>query len=166
MKKPYVYENCLITHTDATVRQNYTVISTTEFHTGIDLFAEDIFCPFQGVVIQIVSVEEYQSVVIQYSTKISLRWAHLEEVYVSPGELVQSNQKIGKASDFVHFEYLTNQPHIPACRVFIGPIALYKHDPRLVLNHIVVFDQTNSYHRNVSIWGDMYQELSHNRGPR
>ena len=139
-----MYKNCVITLENSNVWKDYVVYIKQEYHTGIDLFADNIYSPCKGVVIQVCNVDKYLGVVIQYSEHVGLRFTHLESVFVNPGDIVENKQKIGLAKNFVHFEYLTTEANNPAFKVRIGELEFYKHDPRLVLNGNVKFDQTKS----------------------
>lgn len=160
-----VYKDCIITHRDSKVLKSYIIDDKKEYHTGIDLEASEVYCPCCGVVIQACQVDDHQSVVVQYSGNISLRFTHLREVCVKPGELVDFNQVIGTADKYVHFEYLTSEQNTPSFRVYVAQgLALYKHDPRLVLDKNIIFDNYIAKMQYVEIFGETFDELSYNRG--
>ena len=160
-----VYTDCLITHQDSKVLKNYILDESQEFHTGIDLEADMVYTPCFGVVIQSCLVDDHQSVIVQYSGNISVRFTHLQDSYVRVGELVEFDQLIGKADKYVHFEYLTSEETEPGFRVYVAQgLALFKHDPRLILDKNIIFDHYVAKLQNVEVFGETYDELSNNRG--
>lgn len=139
-----ILENCILTHRDSEVEKTYDVKFGSEiYHTGIDITADDVYCPCQGVCIYTGYVDNYPSCTVQYSDNICLRFLHLLEVQVEPGQTIEYDQIIGIADKFVHFEYLTSEKIYPSFRVFFQAAKsyyMYKHDPMLVLSGNVVFD--------------------------
>lgn len=143
----YVIQNCCITQTDSEIKKLYNVWDKEDVHTGIDIYAENVYSPCYGVVIQQCLVDHQPSVVIQYSEFKVIRFCHLNECYVNLNQLVNPNQLIGKADQFVHFEYLTPElpSHSPnALRVKPG-VVFYMHDPLIVFQEFtgVLFNNNN-----------------------
>ena len=161
-----IIENCSITHSDTEVVKNYDVAVGSEiYHTGIDLKCSEIYSICPGVVIQECLFESKPSVVIQYSGNISLRFSHLKEAYVHEGQLVNFNTPIGEADSYVHFEYLTSQELNSNFSYKIPPnITLWKHDPNIVLDKLITFNQSVSDSSNIELFGETLAELSNNRG--
>lgn len=137
-----IYKDCIITHKDSLVTKTYRDLPNNQYHTGIDLTADDVYCPMYGVVIYVSKSDEdnHYSVIIQYSGNISLRFAHLINTNYQVGDLIEKDKIIGKADQYVHFEYLTSEVNDPALRIYCYQnLDLYKHDPTLVLDKIVAF---------------------------
>lgn len=156
-----ILTNCIITKKDSEVLREYALTANgKEYHTGIDIKAEEVYCPCKGVVVQRCLVDGYQSVIVQYSEHIALRFSHLKESYVQDGQIILDDEKIGLADKFVHFEYLTNADNDPTIRIYIMPgVELYMHDPRLVLSGNIQFDHSylsTQYNRDEIL--DAYDE--------
>jgi len=144
-----IITNCVITHEDSEILKEYDVKTGSKvYHTGVDIKATTLYTPCQGVCIFTGLVSNKPSCTIQYSQNICIRYTHLKEVSIEAGQLVEYNQNIGIADKYVHFEYLTSEPIYPSFRVFFCATVsyyMYKHDPMLILEGNVVFD--NSYIR-------------------
>ena len=158
--------DCAITHTDCEVKQEYAYsLNKKEYHTGIDLYADTIYAPCKGVIIQSCMYESNLSIVLQYSEHISLRFSNLKEVFIKPGQLITTNMPLGLADKYVHFEYLTVEPTDLNYTIKIPPnYTLWKHDPRLILNKNIIFDESDFKNSMTLVWGDTLEELSNNRG--
>ena len=140
-----ILENCIITLDDSeVVKEYYFSADGKEYHTGIDIKAKEVYCPCKGVVIQKCLVDGHPSIIIQYSEHIALKFSHLKTCDLEDGQVVSDNECIGTADKYVHFEYLTNADNDPLIRVYIMPgVALYMHDPKLVLYGNIQFDHSS-----------------------
>ena len=139
-----IIKDCIITLKDSEVLKEYGEDRYYNYHTGIDLKAKEIYSPFRGVVVQKCFVDdiEHYGIVLQYSENICLRFTNLKECYVVSGSTVETNQKVGLADGFVHFEYLTSEENYPSFKVFLtNEVAFFKHDPWLILSGNILFDQ-------------------------
>lgn len=142
---PQILKHCIITHQDSEVIRDYALaLGSDTYHTGIDIKADTIYCPCQGVVIYSGLVDSKPSCTVQYSNNICLRFTHLQSLNVSAGNIIEADCAIGRADEFVHFEYLTSEQTYPNFRVFFNAQAysyyMYKHDPYLVLLGNVHFE--------------------------
>lgn len=141
-----IIKNCVITHKDSEIIKSYDAMQGSNcFHTGVDIKASELYTPCCGVCIYTGLIDNRPSCTIQYSPNICIRYTHLKEVHVSQGQLIQYDQKIGIADEYVHFEYLTSERSYPYFRVFFQSEVsyyMYKHDPMLVLSGNAVFDNT------------------------
>lgn len=157
-----ILENCIITHKDSEILRFYDFSNSgEEYHTGVDVKAEEIYCPCYGVCIYSGLIDAKPSCTIQYSPNICLRFMNLKEVIVKAGQLIKYDQQIGVADRYVHFEYLTSERTYPYFRVFFNAQVsyyMYKHDPMLVLSGNTVFDNTirpyTSYGPNTALLED------------
>lgn len=141
-----ILKNCIITHKDSEVVRSYDVYAGSgTYHVGIDIKASDVYTPCQSVVIYDGLVENKPSITIQYSPNICLRFTHLKKNTVISGEVLEKDDKIGEADEFVHFEYLTSEQTYPNFRVFFNAqeesYFMYKHDPYLVLEQNIRFEE-------------------------
>ena len=109
------------------------------FHTGIDLYADNVYSLCSGVVTNVGSDGKYYAVTVQYDGNISLRYLHLRSVSVKAGQTVQQGFSIGVADKYVHFEYVTRTKGDSIWPVRIGTETYYKHDP-LELNLVSITD--------------------------
>ena len=157
-----ILQNCIITHEDSEVIKVYDVMmGSNAYHTGIDIKAENVYCPCKGVVIYSGLVENKPSVTIQYSPNICLRYTNLKQTNVVAGQLIYDNQNIGIADGHVHFEYLTSEKNEPNFRVFFNSKVsyfMYKHDPMLVLEGNIQFDHTPMAQQNVPQMQALYED--------
>ena len=158
-----VLKDCIITNSDAEVVRSYTVaLGEDAYHLGIDLIADQVYCPCYGVAIYTGLIDGLPSCTVQYSNNICLRFTHLSEVQVNAGDLIVASQVIGLADEYVHFEYLTSEATTPAFRVFFNASQtsyyLYKHDPMLVLLGNVQFDNTPKETEYVSEMQALYED--------
>ena len=158
--------DCAITHTNAEVLKEYGLVSDiTVYHTGIDIKASEIYAPCRGVIIQACKFEGKWSAVLQYSQHISLRFTNFKELNVHAGEIISTNQILGIADEYIHFEYLTTEENNPSYVVRIPPnCILWKHDPRLVLDKNIIFDESDIPGPELVLWGETLDELSNNKG--
>lgn len=143
-----ILTNCLITHKDSEIVKSYDIYAGSGiYHTGIDIRTDSVYCPCQGVVIYDGLVEKQPSCTVQYSQNICLRFTHLKSLYVTSGQIIEAGQEIGIADSFVHFEYLTSEQWYPNFRIFFNAYEnsyyMYKHDPYLVLNGNIQFEETS-----------------------
>ena len=157
-----ILKNCIITHTDALVTKTYDVrAGSNEYHVGVDVEAETIYCPCYGVCIYNGLIDNKPSCTIQYSENICLRFTHLEEVLVEQGALVAYDVPIGIADEYVHFEYLTSEQTYPYFRVFFNcnqSYYMYKHDPMLVLTGNTVFDNSPRLEEPDGLFTALYED--------
>lgn len=157
-----IIKNCVITHTDAVITKTYNVRSgLEEYHLGVDVEAENVYCPCYGVCIYNGLLDNKPSCTVQYSENICLRFTHLREVLVEPGDLVTYDQQIALADEYVHFEYLTSEQSYPYFRVFFcceQSYYLYKHDPMLILSGNTVFDNTPRLEEPAGLFTSLYED--------
>ncbi|MCM1222702.1 MAG: peptidoglycan DD-metalloendopeptidase family protein [Lachnospiraceae bacterium] len=99
------------------------------YHTGIDIYAGNVYSYASGVVTSISMDKNYYAVTVQYNAFVSLRYLHLESVSVSAGQPIQQGFKIGNADKYVHFEYVTKKQGDSLWAVRIGTETYYKHNP-------------------------------------
>lgn len=99
------------------------------FHSGIDLYADIVYSLSSGVVTNVGSDDKYYAVTVQYNAFASLRYLHLESIFVKSGQIVQQGFSIGIADKYVHFEYVTKEKRDSNWPVRIGTETYYKHDP-------------------------------------
>ncbi len=146
---PYgVIQNCIITHANSVILLPYIDsedspeyrINKHTLHDGINLQCTNVYSPCNAVVIQAALCDTGYCIILQYSTSICLRFANIDECLVVPGQLILSDTLIGKCSNYVHFEYLNIQPSIPSWIVRVSSLELYKHNPILVLDGSIEFD--------------------------
>ena len=156
-------KDCILTHQDSEVLRTYDISMGSEtYHLGIDIKASDIYCPCSGVVIYDGLVEYKPSCTIQYSANICLRFTNMLELNVVAGQLVSYDTCIGKADEYVHFEYLTSEPNDPNFRVFFNSTIsyyMYKHDPMLVLTGNIQFDNTPVVDRYIPEMESLYEDV-------
>ena len=111
------------------------------FHTGVDITGESIYAYRSGVVTQIgTSFDNLYSVVIQYTAKVSLRYANLSSVLVTEGDVIRQGQYIGIAKQFVHFEYLTSEKGNSKWPVRVGKLTNFKQNPEQLFDGTVVLN--------------------------
>lgn len=107
------------------------------YHSGIDITAETVYSYASGVVLQVGADEQFKAITIQYSSNIILRYLHMDNVLVKPGQVVYSGQEIGTAHKYVHFEYASRVQGTSMWPVRIGAITYYKQNPELVIDGII-----------------------------
>lgn len=160
---PYgTINDCIITKRNSLILLPYIVsidskeykLNQYELHDGVDIQCNDVYTPCNCVILQVINVDDYIGVLLQYSVDICLRFTHLKSVDVTPGQLVYSDTKIGEAYQFVHFEYLNivKPDQETNWLVRFGPIQLYKCDPMLILDKSIVFNNTIMMEQD---WGDL-----------
>ncbi|MCM1226429.1 MAG: M23 family metallopeptidase [Clostridium sp.] len=99
------------------------------YHTGIDIYADNVYSFASGVVISVGKTDKFYAVTVQYDSNIALRYLNLMTVSVSAGQAVQAGFNIGAADKYVHFEYVTKSKDNSMWSVRIGTETYYKHDP-------------------------------------
>lgn len=109
------------------------------FHTGIDLYAENVYSLCSGVVTHVGTDGNHYAVTVQYDGEISLRYLHLKSISVVAGQTVQQGFGIGVADKYVHLEYATKTKGDSIWSVRIGTQTYYKHNP-LEINMVSITD--------------------------
>ena len=165
MAKRNVIENCSITLEDSEVKTEYNVWDTKSWCDGTEIYADKVYSPCKGIVIQEIKDSNFWSITVQYSEHIALRFSHMKDLDVRPGEVIETLRLLGHADKYVHFEYLTiEDPGLGRMVTFPPNLVFYKHDPRLVLDHNIIFDETGYCTENIFLEGLIYHELSNNKG--
>lgn len=106
-----------------------TLFKKYGYHTGLDLYANQVYSFASGVVTSIGKSKSYYAVTIQYDAQTSLRYLHLKTVSIGAGQIVQQGFNIGTADTNVHFEYITKDKKDSLWPVRIGTETYYKHNP-------------------------------------
>lgn len=106
-----------------------TLFKKHGYHTGLDLYANQVYSFASGVVTSIGKNKSYYAVTIQYDAQTSLRYLHLKTVSIGAGQIVQQGFNIGTADTYVHFEYITKDKKDSLWPVRIGTETYYKHNP-------------------------------------
>lgn len=157
MSEQRVIKNCIITHSNSNVVKEYGWVGR-DYNHSIWLSGTNVYCPCCGVVIDVSTTSYGQSVTVQYSGNVSLRFDGLDNVDVTKGQTLPDNTFIGNVKDRVIFQYLTTQPNDPNNRVFLPLISLYTHDPNLVLNGNVRFESSDKYYNEDEIFETIFSE--------
>lgn len=127
--------------------ENDSLFKEYGYHTGIDLYANNVYSFSSGVVISIGNDGKYYAVTVQYNAFISLRYLHLTSVSVGAGQSIQQGFKIGNADKYVHFEYVTKKQGDSLWSVRIGTETYYKQNPL----HLEFVDKTDEVSDDLSV---------------
>lgn len=106
-----------------------TLFKEHGYHTGLDLYANQVYSFTSGVVTSIGKDKSHYAVTVQYDAQTSLRYLHLKTVSIGAGQIVQQGFNIGIADKYVHFEYVTKNKEDSLWPVRIGTETYYKHNP-------------------------------------
>ena len=117
-----------ITQSDVDILKDWSVDSEY-VHTGIDIPSENVYSLTTGVVLAVGQSDKYYCVTIQYDVNNLLRYDHLESVDVGAGQVVQAGTVIGKAYQFVHFEWATHEQRSSKWSIRIGCQTYWKQNP-------------------------------------
>lgn len=112
---------------------HYWNIGSAPYHTGLDIFADDVYSVCKGVVLFVGNNGKHKSVSVQIDANQCVRYCNLLEVYVEPGQAIVLDTHVGKADKFIHFEYCTRTRPIfshVVSNVRIGTQTYYKQNPR------------------------------------
>lgn len=121
-----------------------SLYKTHGFHTGIDLYTNNVYSYASGVVTSIGRDDRYVAVTIQYDIFTSLRYLHLNSATVVVGQIVQSGFNIGTADKYVHFEYATKNKGSSLWAVRVGTETYYKQNPDELQNISAVSSEANN----------------------
>ena len=102
-----------------------------KFNTGIDVYGKDVYSYASGVVIAVGKDDKYYAVTVQYDAYSCIRYTHLESVSLSAGDAIQQGFYIGRAHEYLHFEYATKS--VSDWPVRIGSETYYKQNPDLMV---------------------------------
>lgn len=132
MYKLDIIPDCKLIHGDGHIIQQWDVSDPCSYHTGIDMHAYNIYSISSGVVIECdMDSDNIYVVTVQYDIDTVLRYMHMDSVQVEFGQILKDQTCIGKADNYVHFEYATRTPSDWPVR--ISDLNFYKHDPYPVL---------------------------------
>ena len=125
-------------------------------HSGIDLAGQEIYSVCQGVVIDISKHQDYHCnitycVTIQVTESQCIRYGHLSIVTVDSNQVVSRYDEIGVCSKYVHLEYLTRNMPDSIWPVRIGDVEYYKHDPTVLVDGSLKFEDQSYYDVNKDI---------------
>ena len=102
--------------------------STIPYHTSIDVKTDNVYNISNGVVIEVVYDKHY-IVNVQLSSEYSVRYSHLLSTNVKAGDLVASEDLIGKANKYVSVELCQFSQSSGLFPVYINTLKYYKIDP-------------------------------------
>lgn len=104
---------------------------TGEFHTGLDIVAENTNSVYRGRVVYIGNEDSGRTVVIQTGSSFCVCYKRLKTVNVTLNDLIEERCFIGIADKYVHVEvYLKDKSDWP---VRIGYETWYKADANLLI---------------------------------
>lgn len=146
--------------------KQYGMDEDGKFYSGVDISCGNVYSPCYGAVIdEFKSDQTRYGVILQYSEHICLKFSHLKETHVHKGMLVKLGDMIGIGDKFCKFEYLTTESSYPSVKSYILPgIVFYTHDPNIILDGNVIFDNTHTVDEGITLFGETLEELSNNRG--
>lgn len=155
-----IIENCPITQSTATIlmpfvdSRNQWYIRNGGYHSGIDISGTHAYsicacvCIYTGY-----DDNDKNVVVVQYDVNTAFRYANLESVNVTAGQLIESGLLLGTADKFIHFEYWNRTQSQWIARA--SGETYYKHDPLVYVNGEVNFIDFAEYEIPVSINTDI-----------
>lgn len=157
-----IIRNCLITNSDTKLIKEYGQ-QDDEFHTGVDIEANEIFSLSSGVVVHVGKNESEENVVIvSYNKYICVSYGHLQSVDVLFGDPIILGQKIGQANKFVHIELLNINQQYSTFPVRIGESTFYKFDPTDIVDGTFKFPVEEVDSAEIDIDFDTSVEFSMN----
>jgi murein DD-endopeptidase MepM/ murein hydrolase activator NlpD len=98
--------------------------------TGVDIPSDIVYSYCDGVVLAVGKVDNHYCVTVQYDVYNLLRYDHLSAVYVGAGDNIQAGATVGKADQFVHFEYATKEQNNSKWSVRVGTQTYWKQNPK------------------------------------
>lgn len=126
--------NCIITGGPATIIRPFIDTRDHElysrFHTlcsGCEITCNRVYSLCRGVV-TFIGTTTYPSVTVQYTSDLSITYAHLSSVTVELGSAVDKRQQLGVADSYVRVEALLEGPS-KIWPVRIGANQYFKQDP-------------------------------------
>lgn len=134
------------------------------YHTGIDIYADNVYSFASGVVISVGKTDKFYAVTVQYDSNIALRYLHLKTVSVRAGQAVQAGFNIGTADKYVHFEYVTKIKDSSMWSVRIGTETYYKQNPDGMVKQASMGNETD--YSNINPSKEMLDEFSNGKGEK
>lgn len=156
--------NCSLTNTDI----EYPEVGTKygfgknayDVHTGVNIKCKDVYSICDGVVIDAAKYTNGNMVLIQYDKTICFLYSMIRESFVVPGQLIRKGKMLGKADDFVHFEYLRTDNNPLSVTFIYKSIALHPNDPIQVLDGSYSFYSSSELeYSNYALEGDYSTEI-------
>lgn len=112
-------------------------IHKTEFHTGVQIPANNVYSYSQGVVIGIGKQSDAYFVTVQFDAGNLFRYCHMKSVNVSINEIVQAGDLIGSAKRWMRFEWATTAESSKFA-VWFGDVTYFKQNPERLFSGEVV----------------------------
>ena len=154
-----VIKNCIITKKDSRVLKYPNFNSFTECYPAVDIEANEIYSPCYGLLISDSNYFDKHALIVQYSGNICVKFSNLKSVTVDLGSVIVEGQLLGYANNYTIFEYLTSEIQTPAFREFLpNGLTAYKHDPMLILNGNVKFQNSFIDLNPPSIYQALYED--------
>ena len=149
-----IINNCPITKKNSKLLKRWIADSKSVeytqnggYHTGVDIEASEVYSICAGVCTYVgKSLEERNVVVIQYDHNTSFRYCNLDKIYIRKGQIINTDEYIGSAHKFVHFEVLN--PENSTWCVRVGNRQYYKHDPIKYLTDSNISLRVDNYQYN------------------
>lgn len=103
--------------------------------SGLDIKASQVFniCPGKVIACGASPDRTYAATILVNESQV-IRYTHLSSCDVSLNQIVDIHDIIGRALEFVHFEYCETDAAFKRWAVRVGPYTAYKQDPTGLLN--------------------------------
>lgn len=117
----------------------------SSYNSGCDIQADTVYSLCSGVVLQVGTFDNMLTVTIQYDANTCVRYAHLKNTKLRPGQLIRYKEIVGSADKFVRVEVAQLYSDLTMWPVRIGNITYYKVDPESYVDGSILLPDSGLY---------------------